>query len=141
MAAAASDAGSREAGRWRWLTLAPAACVYLAVAVLPIANLVAMSLHDIRWVDGIAQWTWSGVRHYAALGADPLVAASVRNTAVFAALAVAIEMLLGFLLAHWVSRAGRSRGWARRVRSPGRPRSCSGSAADATSRRSRDPRG
>lgn len=108
MAAAASDAGSREAGRWRWLTLAPAACVYLAVAVLPIANLVAMSLHDIRWVDGIARWTWSGVRHYAALGADPLVAAGVRNTAVFAALAVAIEMVLGFLLAHWVSRAGRS---------------------------------
>jgi multiple sugar transport system permease protein len=105
---ARSAAGTREAGLWRWITLAPAAGIFLALALLPIADLVVMSFHDIRWVDGIARWTWTGARHYVALISDPLVAAGLRNTAVFAGLAVAIEMVLGFLLAHWVSRAGRT---------------------------------
>jgi len=106
----ASDAtamGRREAGRWRWLTLGPAALVYVALALVPIANLVAMSFHDLRWVDGVAQWTAVGVRHYAELARDPLFAAGLRNTTLFAALAVGAEMVLGFVLALWVSRSGR----------------------------------
>jgi multiple sugar transport system permease protein len=105
---AATTATARDDGRWRWITLAPAATVYLALAVLPIANLVAMSFHEIRWEEGIAHWTAVGGRHYAALPRDPLVIAGLRNTALFAVLAVGAEMLLGFFLALWVSRAGRA---------------------------------
>ncbi|MEO8485764.1 MAG: sugar ABC transporter permease [Betaproteobacteria bacterium] len=108
MATAASGAARREGGAWRWLTLAPAATIYIALAVLPIANLVVMSFHDIRWADGIARWSAVGFRHYAELSRDPLFAAGLRNTVVFAVLAVGAEMVIGFVLAQWVSRAGRA---------------------------------
>ena len=108
MAAADAPAGHREAGRWRWLTLAPAAAVYVGLAMIPIANLVAMSFHEIRWTEGVARWTAIGMRHYAELLGDPLFAAGLRNTALFAFLAVGAEMVLGFFLALWVSRAGRA---------------------------------
>jgi multiple sugar transport system permease protein len=108
VATGATASGVREAGRWRWLTLAPAAAVYVALAIVPIANLVAMSFHEIRWAEGIARWTAIGLRHYRELLGDPLFAAGLRNTTLFAVLAVGAEMLLGFVLALWVSRAGRA---------------------------------
>jgi multiple sugar transport system permease protein len=98
-----------DARRWRYYTLAPALTIYLLLALLPIANLVAMSVHDIRWVEGAAQWTYAGLRHFAELPRDPLFRAGLLNTTLFAILAVAAEMVLGFFLAVFVSRivAGR----------------------------------
>jgi len=107
VATAANGAGLRDAGRWRWITLAPAAAIYLGLALIPIANLVAMSVHEIRWAEGVSRWTAIGLRHYRELLGDPLFAAGLRNTALFAVLAVGAEMLLGFFLALWVSRVGR----------------------------------
>jgi len=107
VATAANGAGLRDAGRWRWFTLAPAAAIYLGLALIPIANLVAMSVHEIRWAEGVSRWTAVGLRHYRELLGDPLFAAGLRNTALFAVLAVGAEMVLGFFLALWVSRAGR----------------------------------
>ena len=98
-----------DARRWRYYALAPAAAVYLLLTVLPIANLVAMSLHDIRWEAGTARWTYSGLRHFAELGGDQLIRAGLSNTAVFAAGAVACEMVIGFFLALFVSRVVRGR--------------------------------
>ena len=97
-------AGAGDVRRWRVLTLAPAASVYLLLAVLPIANLLAMSVHDIRWLEGVSHWDFVGARHFAALPADPLVRAGLLNTTLFALLSVAAEMVLGFLLAYCVSR-------------------------------------
>ena len=90
--------------RWRYYTLAPAAAVYLLITVLPIANLLAMSFHDIRWERGVAQWLYTGTQHFAALPRDPLIRAGLANTLVFALAAVAAEMLLGFFLALFASR-------------------------------------
>ena len=98
-----------DARRWRHFTLAPAVVVYLLLTVLPIANLVAMSLHDIRWEGGRAHWQFSGLRHFAELGSDPLIRAGIANTTVFAIGAVAAEMLIGFFLALFVSRAVKGR--------------------------------
>jgi multiple sugar transport system permease protein len=91
--------------RWRVFTLAPAVVIYLLLALLPIVNLLVMSVHDIRWEEGTARWTFVGLRHFAALPGDPLVRAGLANTLLFAALSVAAEMVLGFFLAVLVSRA------------------------------------
>lgn len=98
-----------DARRWRHYTLAPALAVYLLLTVLPLANLLAMSVHDIRWEGGDARWQYAGLRHFAEIGRDVLIRAGIANTAVFAVTAVACEMVIGFLLALFVSRvvAGR----------------------------------
>jgi multiple sugar transport system permease protein len=98
-----------DARRWRYYTLAPALAVYVLLTVLPIANLVAMSLHEIRWQSGSAQWQFTGMRHFAELGADPLLRAGLLNTLVFAIGAVGFEMLIGFFLALFTSRVVRGR--------------------------------
>ena len=93
----------------RTVTLAPALTVYLLLALLPIANLFAMSLHVIKWDQGIAHWTFNGLGHYAAMPADPLLRAGAGNTLLFALFAVAAEMALGLLLALVVSRLAKGR--------------------------------
>ncbi|HEY1325778.1 MAG TPA: sugar ABC transporter permease [Casimicrobiaceae bacterium] len=101
--------------RWRVLTLAPAVVIYLLLALLPIVNLVVMSVHDIRWEEGAARWTFVGLRHFAALPGDPLVRAGLVNTILFALFSVAAEMVLGFMLAVLVSRAIAGRGLYRTI--------------------------
>src|SRR5687767_13203605 len=95
--------------RWRYYTLAPALAIYLLLALLPIANLLAMSVHEIRWVDGVAQWTYAGLKHFLELPRDPLFRAGLANTALFAILAVSAEMVIGFFLALFVSHIGGGR--------------------------------
>lgn len=109
MRANAASVGVGDARRWRYYTLAPALTIYLLLALLPIANLLVMSVHDIRWQQGEAQWTYAGLRHFAELPRDPLFRAGLFNTALFAAFAVTAEMVIGFFLALLVSRivAGR----------------------------------
>lgn len=93
-----------DARRWRFYALGPAVAVYLLLTALPIANLVAMSMHDIKWEGGSAQWQFAGIRHFAELGADHLIRAGIINTVVFAIGAVTCEMLIGFFLALFTSR-------------------------------------
>ena len=107
--AQSAAAGCDDVRRWRFYTLAPAVAIYLLLALLPIVNLLVMSVHEIRWEQGIAQWTFVGLRHFAALPGDPLVRAGLANTGLFAVLSVAAEMLLGFALALLVSRANAGR--------------------------------
>jgi multiple sugar transport system permease protein len=101
--------GVDDARRWRYYTIAPAVTIYLLLALLPVANLLVMSFHNIRWVEGIAQWTYAGARHFAELPRDPLFRAGLSNTALFAVLAVTAEMVLGLYLALLVSRVGAGR--------------------------------
>ncbi len=98
-----------DAARWRHYTLAPAVAVYLALTLLPIANLLVMSVHDIRWEQGAAQWSFAGLKHFAALGRDQLFRDGLANTALFAVSAVSAEMVLGFFLALFASRVVRAR--------------------------------
>src|SRR5205085_11426269 len=102
----------RRAGdveRWRVFTLAPAVLIYLLLAALPIFNLLVMSVHDVRWEQGAAQWTFTGLRHFRELPQDLLVRAGLFNTALFAILSVGAEMIIGFFLALFVTRIVRGR--------------------------------
>lgn len=99
----------KTADRWKWATLSPALLVYALMALLPLANLLILSMHEVRWEDGRANWQGVGLAHFRALPDDDLMIKGLINTSLFAVLAVGAEMVLGFLLALWVSRVGRGR--------------------------------
>ena len=94
---------------WRAINLAPSFLVFAGLTLLPILNLVAMSFHEITWVDGRSRWTFVGLRHYAALPEDTLLRAGLGNTIFFAVVSTAIQMLIAFVLALFVSRIDRGR--------------------------------
>ncbi|MBC8792684.1 MAG: sugar ABC transporter permease [Tagaea sp. CACIAM 22H2] len=94
---------------WRRIALTPTIVVFLAMSILPTLNLMAMSVNEITWVDGKAVWSYVGFTHYARLAEDSLLIAGLKNTAIFAIVGVAIQVLLGFLLAWAVSRIARGR--------------------------------
>ncbi|MBL8837160.1 MAG: sugar ABC transporter permease [Alphaproteobacteria bacterium] len=95
--------------KWRAIGLAPSLLVFAGLTLLPIANLVAMSFHDIAWADGISRWTFVGFRHYQALPEDMLLRAGLGNTIFFAVVSTLTQMLLAFVLALFVSRIHRGR--------------------------------
>ena len=99
----------RADGIWRYATLFPAVLLFLLLTLLPIANLVSLSFHDITWSDGQAVWDWVGFHNYAALPADNLLRAGVLNTIIFAVVAVAIQLVIGFFLALWTTQIIRGR--------------------------------
>ncbi len=100
---------------WRALAIGPALLLFGALTVLPVGLLLVLSLHDITWSAGAAHWTFTGLRHYAQLAADTLLAASIRNTLVFAFAAVTLQMLLGLGLALLVSGIAHGRALYRTV--------------------------
>ena len=93
-----------EEPAWRWLSLSPALLLMLAMGALPLLNLFVTSFNDVKWSAGQANWTFRGLSHYGELANDPLVSAGVVNTIVFALGAVVGQMILGFILALFVSR-------------------------------------
>ena len=92
---------------WRWAIFSPALLLMLALSVLPLANLVFTSFYDVTWAQGQAIWTPRGFANYAALPGDALLRAGLVNTLIFAAGAVAGQMLMGFVLALLCSRVTR----------------------------------
>jgi multiple sugar transport system permease protein len=94
---------------WRYLSLAPTVILLLALTVLPIIWLAAMSLHTIAWQGGEAQWTFVGLGNYLSMPRNVFFTAALRNTLLFVIVCVAVEMFLGFALALMVSRLVRGR--------------------------------
>ncbi|NDH53605.1 MAG: sugar ABC transporter permease [Betaproteobacteria bacterium] len=94
---------------WRRLALAPSLGVFMLLSLLPVANLIAMSMHQIRWEDGSATWEYIGAAHYVRLSADTLFRKGVYNTLIFSVVGVSLQILIGFFLAWSVSRIGRGR--------------------------------
>lgn len=106
-------AGSEIATR-RWM-LAPVFLLFGAVAVVPIAELMAMSLARIDWVQGKANWRFVGLDQYVQVFRDSLFHAGVVNTVVFSISAVLVQMVLGFALALLTTRITRGRTFYRTV--------------------------
>lgn len=99
----------RHDGLWRWASLAPAMLLALGLGTLPLLNLFATSFFEVTWAGGSATWTAVGLRNYAQLPSDPLLIAGITNTTIFALVAVATQMVLGFFLALLVSRIPRGK--------------------------------
>ena len=90
-------------------TLAPALILFAAVALLPIGELVAMSLARIDWAQGQPHWRFVGLEQYARVLGDALFRAGVANTAIFAIVGVLFQMVLGFALALLTTQVTRGR--------------------------------
>ncbi|WID95114.1 sugar ABC transporter permease [Bosea vestrisii] len=95
--------------------LAPLLFVLAALTLLPIAELVVMSLHQISWSEGRSRWDWAGLRNYADLWRDALFHKGLVNTTIFALVAVSLQMTIGLGLALLTSRVARGRGFYRGV--------------------------
>lgn len=100
---------NRDQRLWRWLTLAPALLMMLALSITPLMGLLLTSFQNIAWVDGHAVRTWAGLEHYQAMFGDALFSAAIWNTLLFALGAVCGQMVLGFALALLVSKVSRAR--------------------------------
>jgi len=100
---------------WRHLTLFPAILLFALLTILPLANLVALSFNDVEWVNREAVWEWVGFGNYTALPEDNLLRAGVVNTLIFAIVAVALQMVIGFVLALLTTRVVRGRVFYRTV--------------------------
>ena len=94
---------------WRGVALTPALGVFVLLSLLPVLNLIAMSVHEIRWQDGRSTWQFIGAAHYARLGSDALLHKGFFNTLVFSVVGVSLQIVIGFFLAWAVSRIARGR--------------------------------
>lgn len=94
---------------WRWISFGPALLLMLAMGTVPLLNLVLTSGTDVTWAKGKASYSFVGLSHYGELASDPLVSAGLVNTVIFAIGAVLGQMILGFLLALFVSRITRGK--------------------------------
>lgn len=84
---------------WRFATLSPALILFFVLTLIPLANLLALSFHDVEWSNRTAIWTFVGGDNYRALLDDTLFRAGIWNTIIFAVVAVAIQMVIGFWMA------------------------------------------
>lgn len=84
---------------WKYATILPAVLLFVALTVLPMGNLLALSFHDVRWLERTAIWNPVGIANYVAVFQDGLFRAGVVNTLIFAGVAVSIQTVLGFILA------------------------------------------
>ena len=97
-----------EVAARRWM-LAPALLLFVAVALLPIVELIAMSVTRIDWIQGKAHWQFVGIDQFVRVFGDSLFRAGVGNTLLFSAGAVLTQMVLGFALALMTTRVTRGR--------------------------------
>jgi len=97
---------TRRARLW---TLVPALLLFALVALLPIAELLALSVSQVDWLGGQAQWRFVGTAQYVRVFHDALFHAGALNTAIFAFCAVIVQMLLGFALALMTTKVAHGR--------------------------------
>lgn len=94
---------------WRRAALAPSLAIFVLLSLLPVVNLIAMSMQEIRWQDGRSTWEFVGSAHYLRLASDDLLHKGFYNTLVFSIVGVSLQIVIGFLLAWAVSRIHRGR--------------------------------
>ena len=86
--------------RGGWLGVgfvAPALVFLVAFNVYPLVYNLVLGFTDAELVG--SEWRWRGTANYARVFADPEFAQAVRRTALFVALAVTLELALGFTVA------------------------------------------
>ena len=90
-----------------WILVGPALLLLIAFNVFPLAWNVALSFTNAELVGGDARGV--GGANYARVFSDPQFAEALRRTALFVAVAVSIELVLGFALALALRRDSRGK--------------------------------
>src|ERR1022692_3177260 len=96
-------------------SLLPAVLVFAVLTAYPMANLLRMSVSTIEFKGGTEIWSFTPRRNWDALLSDPGLQATVVNTLLFVAVAVAVEMILGLGLALLVGSMTRGKGLLRTI--------------------------
>lgn len=94
---------------WRWAMMLPALAMLAGLTLLPLCALLLLSFSNVTWQNARPVLTNAGLANFAALLHDSLFVASVRNTLLFAAVAVVIEIVLGLTLALALSAVRRGK--------------------------------
>lgn len=87
--------------------VAPTLLFLLALNVFPLLFNIYLSFTDARLA--APEWTWVGTANYATVFSDPRFGQALRTTAAFVACSVAIELVLGFVLALCLHKAFRGK--------------------------------
>ena len=95
-----------DSRRQAWLLLAPALTVLAVLTVYPSVYVLWLSLHDYVPIFGV--WRFSGLRHFVFSVTDTRFVSAAGTTVVFTIASVALETVLGVLVA--VALAGQRRG-------------------------------
>jgi len=104
------NASKRSDRRAAWSFLAPA-CAFLAVtALMPLLYSVYLGFFRFKMNLPKAVPLFVGWGNYARIVTDPMLATSAWNTLVFAVMSVALELVLGVVIAMLISGDGR---WSR----------------------------
>src|SRR6476660_8286118 len=90
----------------KWGFVAPTLIFLVALNVFPLIYNIALSFTNADLSS--ESYEFIGGRNYARIFSDPVYAQSIRTTGSFVALAVSIELILGFVLA--LAMKGRSIG-------------------------------
>ena len=92
--------------------LAPALFVIAAVTLFPIGYSIWMSFNTITSTYSGFQFTWNGLQNYAVVFQNALFWQALSFTTVYAAVTVAVELVLGLLIALALNQPIRGRGLA-----------------------------
>ncbi len=99
----------------KWVTLGPAVIVFVVLTAFPLANLFLMAASSIRFEQAEEIWTFALWDNFRRLAGDEVFHIALWNTAYFAVVAVAIEMVLGLGLAILVASLNSFKGVTRTV--------------------------
>jgi multiple sugar transport system permease protein len=103
---AQADRAARLNRLWMIGSLAPAIVVLVVLSIWPVFNLFWLSVSSVAHEGGQAIVSFVGFDNFASLfGGEPIFWAGVLNTLIFAVVAVAGQMVLGFSMALAVRRA------------------------------------
>ncbi len=100
-------------GAAKYLSLLPASVFLVALTLLPLANLFALSFFEVSWAGGKASWAWEGVGNYLAMGSDRQFLAGIVNTLILVLVATTLQVGIGLALALACSALGRRSGFYR----------------------------
>lgn len=89
-----------------WAVL-PTVAILVVLTLFPVYQLLRMSVSDIQFVESELKWSFVGLKYLDVARNDPVVPVAFRNTLVFVVVTVAVETLLGLILAFTVSRTER----------------------------------
>lgn len=91
-----------------WLWLAPVLVPFALFLLVPVAEVIRLSLHDWDWFTE----RWVGLAQYGRLARDPMFWRSLGHTVLFAAVVVPVWILVTLLIASALAPAGtRTRGF------------------------------
>lgn len=92
---------------FRFWALLPTLLAMALLTIYPVGQLLRMSVSELSFVRGELVWTSVGLKHFETLRNDAVIVDALRNTLVFVAAVVSVEVILGLILALLVSRVRR----------------------------------